>query len=121
MIRSAAHKQRQPLGAWMPGFVIEDGPAPESAVAAAVKYGVVTDKDRAIAGGLQEHSVGSTYPFHPVGIGNAESTDWEVHDLMRGTRFWPLGTKPWRTVSCAVALAVADMAKRGIFSKEAFR
>jgi hypothetical protein len=41
-------------------------------------------QNRAIAGGIQEHSVGETYPFHPVGIANGDLINWQVHNLQTG-------------------------------------
>lgn len=36
---------------------------------------------QAVAGGLQQHSIGGTYPFHPVAFANGDKVHWEVHNL----------------------------------------
>jgi hypothetical protein len=44
------------------------------------------DQARAVAGGLQEHSVGGHYPWAVVGIGNGDHVHYEVHNLQTGER-----------------------------------
>lgn len=53
---------------------------------------------KAIAGGLQAHSVGGSYPLHPVYIANGDSGHWEVHNLQTGQKLyhWLTVTRPWR-------------------------
>lgn len=42
-------------------------------------------KARAIAGGLQEHSVGGLYPLYVMAIGTGSEHHYEVHNLQDGT------------------------------------
>ena len=44
------------------------------------------EQQRAIAGGLQEHSVGGIYPLHIVAIANGDEHRYEVHNLQTGKR-----------------------------------
>lgn len=49
------------------------------------RAGAGSPKARAIAGGLQPHSIGGIYPLAVVGIGNGDEVHYEVHNLQRGT------------------------------------
>lgn len=45
-----------------------------------------TAQKRAIARGLQAHSVAEPYPWAVVGIGNGEAVHYEVHNLQTGKK-----------------------------------
>lgn len=68
------------------------------------------DAAKAAAGGLQEHSVGSLYPWAVVGRGPEKA--WEVHNLAAGTVVHYKGAV-WQG-PIKEALAVAYMVKEGI-------
>jgi hypothetical protein len=57
-------------------------------------------KANAIAGGLQEHSVGDSYPLAVVGIGYGERVIYVVQNLVDGTTAGFLfGLRQWRTAA----------------------
>lgn len=62
-------------------------------------------------GGLHNHSIGSFYPWAVVGRGQEGA--WEVHNLQCSTVVYYKG-KVWQG-ACAEALAVAEMAKHGLY------
>lgn len=74
-----------------------------------------TAQERAIAGGLQEHSVGDIYPLAVVGFGNGDFTHYEVHDIQRGNRLgMQVGpgdhmVRKYRTAQSAMAAAEAHL------------
>lgn len=69
------------------------------------------DQARAIAGGLQAHSVGGTYPFCVVGIGNGDKTHFEVHNLQTD-EVLSCGGVPAKFVYSGFARSVAEEASR---------
>ena len=68
------------------------------------------DQQRAVAGGLQAHSVGGTYPFCVVGIGNGSDHHYEVHNLQRDTVLYCAGKK-LTTIRAHVAEDIAAAAR----------
>jgi hypothetical protein len=72
--------------------------------------------------GLQKHSVGDTYPWAVVGIGNGAKVVYEVHNLVTGE---VLHTYPWNATwmqellyqrtqtTCGLACEFAAACKRG--------
>lgn len=76
----------QPTPQWA-----QDGPAVPLATLAP------TPQARAVAGGLQAHSVGGPYPFLPVGIANGDDLVFEVWNLQTGAKLhWFEDTKVWQ-------------------------
>lgn len=65
--------------------------------------------------GLQKHSIGDTYPWAVVGIGNGDKVHYEVHNLCTGKKVYDHGTgRPYRYADPGAAYTRADKQKHGM-------
>ena len=70
-------------------FELVDIPKPQPEVAEPFNYLYGQSSGAKLAaelsGGLQQHSIGGSYPFNPVAFANGDKVHWEVHNLRYGT------------------------------------